>query len=331
MRTITLEEHYATPAFMEGPGRQLKQQAQAVQAHPQVAAGVARLIEQLTDLDQGRIADMDAAGIDVQVLSLTSPGVEQLEPSAAIALARASNDRLAQAVLGHPERLAGFAALPTPAPEAAASELERTVRDYGFKGALINGHSRGRYLDDAFFWPFLERAEALQVPLYIHPTPPPQPVIQAYYVGNFAPEVTTALAMAGWGWHIETAVHLLRLILSGAFDRFPDLQVIIGHLGEGLVGMLARIDHAMPVEVTKLKHPVGTYLRQNVHYTFSGFNYTAPFLDLLLQVGVERIMFSADYPYQSMAQAQAFLDQLPVSPADKERIAHGNAERLLRL
>ncbi len=186
MRTITLEEHYATPAFMEGPGRQLRQQAQAVRAHPQVAAGITKLIEQLTDLDQGRIADMDAAGIDVQVLSLTSPGVEQLEPAEAVALARTSNDRLAQAVLAHPERLAGFAALPTPAPEAAASELERTVRDYGFKGALINGHSRGRYLDDAFFWPILERAEALQVPLYIHPTPPPQPVIQAYYTGNFA-------------------------------------------------------------------------------------------------------------------------------------------------
>jgi predicted TIM-barrel fold metal-dependent hydrolase len=316
---------------MEGPGRQLLQQARAAQAHPQVAAGIAKLIEQLTDLDQGRITDMDAAGIDVQVVSLTSPGVEQLEPSEAVALAHTANDRVAQAVRNHPERLAGFAALPTPAPQAAASELERTVREYGFKGAMINGHSHGRYLDDEFFWPILARAEALQVPLYIHPTPPPQPVIQAYYTGNFTPEVTVGLASAGWGWHIETAVHVLRLILSGAFDRYPGLQVIIGHLGEGLVGMLARIDHAMPVEVTKLKRPVGAYLRQNVHYTFSGFNYTAPFLDLLLQVGVERIMFSADYPYQSMAQARTFLDQLPASPADKERIAHGNAETLLRM
>ena len=204
------------------------------------------------------------------------------------------------------------------------------MRDYGFKGALINGHSRGRYLDDPFFWPILERAEALRVPLYIHPTPPPQPVIQASYTGNFSPQVTVGLAAAGWGWHIETAVHVLRLILSGAFDRYPGLQIIIGHLGEGLPFMLPRLDQAMPV-VTKLQRPIGTYLRQNVHYTFSGFNYTAAFLDLLLQVGVERIMFSADYPYHRWLQARAFLEQLPVSPADRERIAHGNAERLLRL
>jgi hypothetical protein len=160
---------------------------------------------------------------------------------------------------------------------------------------------------------------------------PPQPVIQAYYTGNFAPEVTRMLAMAGWGWHIETAVHILRLILSGAFDRYPGLQVIIGHLGEGLASMMSRIDHTLPAQVTKLKRPMGAYLRENLHYTFSGFNYTAPFLDLMLNVGVERIMFSADYPYASMAEARAFLEQLPVSPADRERIAHGNAERLLRM
>ena len=139
------------------------------------------------------------------------------------------------------------------------------------------------------------------------------------------------LSMAGMGWHIETAVHVLRLILSGAFDRFPSLQLIIGHLGEGLASMMSRIDHTLPSEVTNLKRQVGAYLSENLHYTFSGFNYTAPFLDLLLNVGVERIMFSADYPYASMAQARTFLDQLPVSPADKERIAHGNAECLLRM
>jgi len=176
IRTITLEEHYATPAFMDGPGRQIAAQAQAAHAHPQVAAGYAQLIAQLGDLDDRRIADMDAAGIDMQVLSLTSPGVEQLDATDAVALARDANDRVAEAVRRHPGRLAGFAALPTAAPEIAADELERTVRDHGFKGALINGHSQGRYLDDAFFWPILERAEALKVPLYLHPTPPPQPV-----------------------------------------------------------------------------------------------------------------------------------------------------------
>lgn len=331
LRTITLEEHYATPAFMDGPGRQIKNQAQAAHAHPQVAAGYTQLIEQLCNLDERRIADMDAAGIDVQVLSLTSPGVEQLDATEAVALARDTNDRLAGAVRRHPSRFAGFAALPTAAPDTAADELEHMVRDHGFKGALINGHIQGRYLDDTFFWPILERAEALQVPLYLHPTPPPQPVITTSYTGNYAPEVAGLLATAAWGWHIETAIHVLRLILSGAFDRYPSLQLVIGHLGEGLPFMLPRLELALPTAVTKLDRPIGAYLRENLHYTFSGFNYLPTFLDLLLQVGTERIMFSADYPYASMAWARTFLDQLPVSPADKERIAHGNAERLLQL
>ncbi len=331
MQTITLEEHYATPAFMEGPGRQLKEQAQAAHAHPQVAAGMAQLLDQLCDLDDRRIADMDAAGVGMQVLSLTSPGVEQLDATEAVTLAREANNHLADAVRRHPSRFAGFAALPTAAPDIAADELERMVREHGFKGALINGHIRGRYLDDQFFWPILERAEALQVPLYLHPTPPPQPVIATSYMGNYAPEVAVGLATAAWGWHIETAIHVLRLILSGAFDRYPSLQLVIGHLGETLPFMLPRLDLALPTQVTKRDRPIGAYLRENLHYTFSGFNYTPTFLDLLLQVGVDRIMFSADYPFASMVQARAFLDQLPVSPADKERIAHGNAERLLRL
>ena len=331
LRTITLEEHYATPAFIEGPGRHLKQLGQAIQSGPRAAPGMAGVVDQLCDLGDGRIAAMDADGIDMQVLSLTSPGVEQTAAAEAVVFAREANDHLAEAVQRHPDRFAGLAVVPTAAPDSAADELERTIRQYGFKGAMINGHIQGRYLDDEFFWPILERAEALQVPLYLHPTPPPQPVIAASYTGNFAPEVTRGLATFAWGWHIETAIHVLRLILSGAFDRYPNLQLVIGHMGEALPFMLPRLDRSLPTQVTKLARPVGTYLRENVHYTFSGFNYTATFLDLLLQVGVDRIMFSADYPWGSMAQARSFLDQLPVSTADKERIAHGNAERLLRL
>ena len=229
----------------------------------------------------------------------------------------------------HPSRFAGFAALPTAAPDAAVAELERTVRDYRFKGALINGHIRGRYLDDRFFWPILERAEALHVPIYIHPTQPPQPVIDASY-GGFSPVVTYMLAGAGWGWHIETAIHVIRMVLGGVFDRFPNLQLMIGHLGETLPFMLPRLDIMTPA-MTKLRRPISAYLRENIHYSFSGFNFTPAFLDLLLQVGVDRIMFSADYPWASMTEARAFLDQLPVSTADRERIAHGNAEKLFKL
>ena len=331
MRTITLEEHYATPAFMDGPGRQIKEEAEAARAHPQVAVGLARLIEQLCDIGEGRIADMDAAGLDLQVLFLTAPGVEQLDPAEAVALARATNDTLAEAVRRHPDRLAGFVALPTPDPEAAADELQRAVGEHGFKGALINGHSHGRYLDDKFFWPVLACAEELQVPLYLHPTPPPQSTIKDLYAGNYGPQVAGVLATAAWGWHIDTALHVVRLILSGAFDQYRGLQLVIGHLGETLPFMLPRLERALPTELTGLDRPVSAYLRENVHYTFSGFNWTPAFLDLLLQVGSDRIMFSTDHPYASMTEARTFLDQLPASPADKERIAHGNAERLLRL
>jgi predicted TIM-barrel fold metal-dependent hydrolase len=331
MRTISLEEHYATPAFMDGPGRQIKEEAAAAHAHPQVAAGLARLIDQLCDIGEGRIANMDTAGLGVQVLSLTYPGVEQLDPAEAVTLARDTNDTLAQAVRRHPDRLAGFAALPTADPEAASDELQRAVGEHGFKGALINGHSRGRYLDDKFFWPILARAEALGVPLYLHPTPPPPSTITDLYAGNYGPQIAGVLATAAWGWHIDTAIHVLRLILSGAFDLYPDLQLVIGHMGETLPFMLPRLERAMPTQLTNLDRPVSAYLRENVHYTFSGFNWTPAFLDLLLQVGTDRIMFSTDYPYASMTEARSFLDQLPVSPADKERIAHGNAERLLGL
>jgi predicted TIM-barrel fold metal-dependent hydrolase len=321
MRTITLEEHFASPSFLNGPGAHLRS--------PGSGALASNIGELLCDVGEGRVALMNAAGIDFQVLSITAPGVEQLEEAEAIVVARQANDYLTAAIREHPDRFAGFATLPTPAPMVAADELERLVREEGFKGAVINGHSRGRYLDDPFFWPILERAEALGVPIYLHPTQPPKPVVDALYAG-FAPQVSYMFANAGWGWHIETAIHVLRLVLGGAFDRFPKLQIVVGHLGEGLPFMMQRVDN-MSMALTKLQRPVSAYLRENVHYTFSGFNFTAPFLDLLMEVGVDRIMFSTDHPYASMDKARAFLDRLPVSTADRERIAHGNAERLLSL
>jgi len=323
MRIITLEEHFATPGFLDGPGQDLKNAALKFEGR------ATRLIEGLCDIGDKRIAAMDAAGIDMQVLSLTSPGTEQLDAAEAIALARESNDALEAAVKRNPKRFAGFASLPTAAPDKAVQELERRMQSGAFKGVIINGHNRGRYLDDRFFWPILECAEKLNAPIHIHPTKPPQPVFDAYY-GGFSPLVSDMFGSPGWGWHIETAVHVVRVILGGTFDRFPKLQLVIGHLGEGLMSLFQRLDNMTPA-MTKLKKPITSYLRENVHYTFSGFNFPATFLDLLLEVGVERIMFSADHPYQSMTQARAFLEQIPVSAADRERIAHGNAEKLFGL
>ncbi|SFI99821.1 amidohydrolase family protein [Amycolatopsis sacchari] len=321
MRTITLEEHFATRAFAEGPARHV--------------VGQGDFLNRLCDLDELRLAEMDEAGIDVQVLSLTAPGTEQLDADDARDWARTTNDELAEAVRRHPDRFAGFAALPMADPAAAADELSRMVETHGFVGAVVNGHIRGRYLDDEFFAPVLGKAEELGVPVYLHPTPPPGPVVEASYTGNFSERVSFALAAAGWGWHIETATHVLRMVLGGVFDRYPRLQLVIGHMGEGLSFMLPRLEEVFGSHEisppTGLDRPVGAYLRENVHYTFSGFNYEPNFTNLLTQVGVERIMFSADHPYQPMTQARQFLESLPLSAADRRRIAHGNAEALLRL
>jgi predicted TIM-barrel fold metal-dependent hydrolase len=324
MRTIAVEEHFVTPAFVQGPGKGFLDRFK--NSGPR---GV-KIAERLAEMGDRRVAEMDAAGIDMQVLSLNSPGVEQAEPAEAIACARDANDFLAEAVKRHPTRFAGFAALAIQAPDEAAKELERCVRQLGFKGTNINGHTRGRYLDDPFFAPILASADALGVPIYLHPTVPHKPVADALY-GGFSPTVSGVLASSGWGWHIETAIHVLRMILGGVFDRRPKLQVVIGHMGEAIPFMLPRMNRNLPPQVTGLARPFADYLRQNVHYTFGGFNFAPTFLDLLLEVGVDRIMFSVDYPYGSMEEARSFLQNLPVSEADRERIAHGNAERLFGL
>ena len=219
MRTITVEEHFAPPGFLDGPGKDLKESFLRFGPRGQ------KLVAQIEDIGAGRVAEMDAAGIDMQVLSITAPGVEQLDAAEALSLAQEANDALAEAVKKFPTRFAGLAALPTMVPDKAAAEFERTVRQLGFKGALINGHNRGRYLDDKFFWPILECAEELDVPIYLHPTRPPQAVIDAIY-GGFSPEVNDMLAGPGWGWHIETAIHVIRMVLGGVFDRFPKLQIV---------------------------------------------------------------------------------------------------------
>jgi predicted TIM-barrel fold metal-dependent hydrolase len=323
-RIIALEEHYATPAFLDAARQDLREPVKLRGPGP-------TLLDRLCDLGDLRTQEMDAAGIDLQVLSLTSPGVQQMETAEAVSMARAQNDFLARAVKYYPERFTGLAALPTQDPNQAVKELERTVSQLGFKGAAIMGHTGGRYLDDEFFRPILESAAALQVPIYLHPTRPPQKVIETYYAGEYPPNVSTLLSTMAWGGHIETAVHCLRLVVSGTFDRFPNLQIITGNMGEGIPYMLPRIEQYLHQKETYLERPMGAYFRENFYYTLGGFNNLPAFLDLLLQVGIDRIMFSADYPYSSMESARTFLDQIPVSPADKERIAHGNAERLLQI
>lgn len=321
MKIIALEEHFLTQALRE-----------ATADHP-----VSRLYEEtiphfigpLLDLGDRRLADMDAAGIDVQVLSHTVPGPESLPADTAVRLSTVANDALAEAVAAHPDRFAGFAILPMPDPRAAARELDRAVTDLGFVGAMVNGHVGGRYLDDEFFWPVFEAAQSLGVPVYLHPNRPPEPVIQASYAG-FAPVVSEILANAAWGWHIDTGLHVLRLILGGVFDRFPNLQIIIGHMGEALPSMIWRANSVLNA-VAGLDRPVVDYFTDNLYVTTSGLFDYAPFAAALHALGTDRILFSVDYPFSGNTAAREFLDRLPLSRPDKEKIAHINTEKLLRL
>jgi predicted TIM-barrel fold metal-dependent hydrolase len=273
---------------------------------------------------------MDANGIDLQVISHTAEGIIPFPGDEGVRLAREANDQLAAAVTAHPDRFAGFATLPMSDPEAAADELERAVRLLRFKGAMINGTTHGRFLDHPSFFPILERAVTLDVPIYVHPAEPPVAVREAYYSG-FDAAVTFSLATSGWGWHSEAGTHALRLILAGVFDRLPTLHIVIGHMGEMIPFMLARINDKLTPGTRHLQRTVPEYFLQNFSITTSGFFTDPPLLLALQMLGAERIMFSVDYPYSTNEQGRAFLDHAPISSLEKEKISHLNAERLLKL
>jgi predicted TIM-barrel fold metal-dependent hydrolase len=327
MKIIAIEEHFSLDVVEQAINRERSSPASAAaRASGPMAAQLARL----SDVGDGRLRDMDAAGITLQVLSLVAPATQGLDPATAVPVARQANDILADAVHAHPDRFAGFATLPTPDPCAAASELERAVTSLGFKGAMIHGTTHGRFLDDPAFWPIFAAAEHLDVPIYLHPAEPPATVRDAYYAG-FAPAVSFGLATAALGWHVETGLHVLRLILAGVFDRFPRLQLIIGHMGEALPFFLARSTTRLSPAITQLPRTIEDYVRAHVCVTTSGFFTVPPLLSALLTFGADRIIFSVDYPFSTNDEARRFLDTAPLSPDDKEKLAHANAERLLKL
>jgi uncharacterized protein len=329
MRIVALEEHYTVPRIVAGISRDAI--AHRGFPGPDFVWAQTTKRDELADLGDARLAGMDASGITVQVLSVAGPGADLVPGQEGIELARAYNDALAEACARHPDRYRGFAHLPLLSPEAAADELDRTVRQLGFVGVLVNGATDGRFLDDPAFEPVLARAEALDVPIYLHPGIPVEAVRAAYYdrlPGNFS----FTMALSAWGWHADTAIHTLRLALSGALDRHPGLKIVIGHMGEALPFMLDRIDETTAVTAkTQLRRSVRQTILDQVWITTSGFFTMVPFVAALMSFGVDRIMFSVDYPFASNARARAFLDALPVSPADRDKIAHGNADRLLRL
>ena len=324
MKLIGLEEHIATDAVIDAWSR----------LDPANQDDMARTIEtsdlkgKLADVDGQRLAAMDETGLDVQVLSLMPPGVQSLDPDESVALARRTNDLIAATVTGRPEHYEGFATLPTPAPEAAARELRRCVTELGLKGAMLCGRTRDRNIDHPDVHPIFAAAADLRVPLYIHPQTPQRSVRDAYYSG-FGETLDLAFATSGIGWHYETGIQFLRLILAGTFDRHPDLQIILGHWGEVVLFYLDRIDD-LSRRTHTLKRPVADYVRNNLIVTPSGM-FSQSYLQRSIEIlGIDRIMFSTDYPFRFAPNggARAFLRDAAISEADKAKIAHGNWQRL---
>ncbi len=304
-KVIVLEEHYSHPDMLVGI--------------PREPLGV-----QLLDLGESRLRAMDEAGIDLQVLSHFPSGPQNLEPQRAVDMARRTNDLIAETVARRPDRFAGFAALPLTDPDGACAELERAMRDLGMKGAMLHGMAAGVPLDDRRFWPVFQTAEALDAPVYIHPDAPPAAVAEAYYQGY------PALIGPGWSYTVESATQALRLMICGVLDTCPGLKLILGHMGETLPFTIVRCDSIL-TRRANLKRRLVDYFHDNFWITTAA-NWSYPALTCtLMEMGVDRVMFSVDWPFASNTEGRAFIDQAPISEQDRAKILGGNAAALLKL
>jgi len=320
MKLIAIEEHFIT--------REVKDAWAALPAgdDDSIKLNLGEIETRLEDMGQARLHLMDETGVDVQVLSLTSPGLHNLN-SASVPMASRVNDLLGATIKLHPDRFQGFATLPMPVPSEAARELERSVRTLGLSGAMLCGRTREKNLDHKDFWPIFECASELGVPLFIHPQIPQRTVREAYYSG-FDSQVDLALASYGLGWHYEAGVQFVRMVLAGVFDRFPNLQVILGHWGEVVLFYVERL--ALLNRTAKLGRPFMEYVRKNLYVTGSGMVSQAYLNRSIEIVGIDRILFSTDYPYQYRPgrDARRSLESVSLKESEKHQFAHANWERL---
>ncbi len=313
---VTLEEHYWDAELLTHFGGRDGKRISAVE-------------QRLQDLGELRLKEMDEAGIDLQVLSHGAPGAQKLPADIAARLARETNDRLHAVIAAHPKRFAGFATLPTADPKAAADELERTVAKLGFKGAMVHGLTGGRlFIDDKQFWPIFERAQALDVPIYVHPAFPHAAVIEAYY-RDYASQYPELLGPA-LGFTVETKTQAIRLVLSGVFEAYPRLKIILGHLGEGLPFLLWRIDQALSRPGNAGLAFKDTF-REHFYVTTSGNFSDSALLCSVMEMGVDRILFSVDWPFVSNIDGMTWMETVSLCAEDKAKILGGNARRLLKL
>jgi 2,3-dihydroxybenzoate decarboxylase len=312
---IALEEHFLSPGFED------YWKTTVGDIDPSI---LAQVIGRLTDFGDARLAVMDRAGIVRAVLSISGPGVQvERDTATAIRLARESNDFLADQIRKRPDRYSGFAHLALQDGKAAAAELERAMRELGFVGAMINGHTNGQYLDHPSLYPFWERAQALGAVIYLHPVDPPAPM--PVLAG------TKGLARATWEWGVETGSHALRLVFSGHFDRFPGATLALGHLGETLPYLLWRFDSRAKLYGIKLAKPPSEYIRRHMVVTLSGMFSAEPLMCAISALGHERVLFSADYPFESIDEASHFIDHVALAEDVRADICWNNATRLLRL
>lgn len=313
---IALEEHYWDPVVTDTyTGRNASRRG--------------ALLDRLYDVGELRLKEMDEAGIDIQVLSHGAPSAQRLDAETGPAIARQANDNLHATVQAHPDRFAAFAALATAHPDSAADELERCVRDLGFSGAMIHGLTNGEFCDGKDYWPIYARAEALGVPIYLHPGYPHPDVVKVYYQDYL--DDYPALASAGWGYTVETATQAIRMVLSGVFDAHPKLQMVLGHMGEALPFLLWRINMALSrVENTQARS-FREIFEAHFHITTSG-NFSNPALLCAVQeMGIDRIMFSVDYPFVENPTGTGWIDHIPLCTEDMHKLLNGNARKLLKL
>jgi len=311
---IAIEEHFMHTSLSDHFGK--------------AAHGPARIMDRLFDYSETRIKEMDAAGIDLQVLSHQSPGSQRLPAEIAVSACRASNDALAGIIANHPDRFAGFAMIPTEQPDEAADELSRAVGDLGFKGVMIHGLSDGNFVDLEQYWPIFARAEALGVPVYIHPALPDRTVIGRYYAPYT--ESHPMLTRAAWGFGVEAGTQAVRLILSGLFERHPDVKILLGHLGEAIPFWLDRVEASLSRPGNAPSNFAETF-RKNFWLTTSGFFSDRALTCTIDAVGVERVLFAVDWPYADNKEAVDWLSAAPLDDADRAAIFSRNAKALLGL